>query len=136
MLDYRRDLVDQVQQKVAQEEKKRIDILNQINEIDQQVQVAFKDYRTMLEEGKLEPSVSQQFSHYIQRLHFRKGQYAQQLTVQERSLQKVRLELQQALIKQKSLELLKEKDFKRYKQHIEAEEEKFLSEIALNRMYR
>ncbi len=136
MLDYRRELVDRVQQKVAREEKKRIDILNQIDEIDRQVQVAFKDYHTMLEEGGLEPVVSQRFSHYVQRLKFQKGQHARQLAEQEKVLEKVRLELQQVLIQQKSLELLKEKEFKRYKQNIEKEEEKFLSEIALNRMYR
>ena len=48
----------------------------------------------------------------------------------------VRTELQQAMVKKKALELLKDKDFTQYRKQIEKVEEEFLAEIAITRAIR
>jgi hypothetical protein len=58
------------------------------------------------------------------------------LQAQERHLKDLRTLLQQALIKKKSLDTLKDKDFAKYRKTIEKAEEEFLAEIALTRATR
>jgi flagellar export protein FliJ len=122
--------VEHAQQNVAREEKKRLEILHQI---DTALQVAFNDYNRMLEEGVLDLTASQRFSHYVARMKQQRRQHEARLCEQEKVLLKAREALKVMMVRKKSLEILKEKACKRFRQGIEKEEEKFLSELALNR---
>ncbi len=136
VLDYRSEQLERVQQKVAQEEKNRMDIVHKIEGIDQTVQQAFEDYNKTLQQQSLDVVTSRQFSQYVELKKAKRKIYESHLCEQEKVLNKNRLELQAHLIRKKSLDLLKEKHYKQFLKNIEKEEEKFLSEIALNRMAR
>ncbi|HEY9744858.1 MAG TPA: flagellar export protein FliJ [Oculatellaceae cyanobacterium] len=136
MLDYRADQLNRVQQKVAEEEQKRLTILQRIREYDLLIEQAFREQQTAVSQPALNPTQLQNFPNYLWRLKQLRFQETQALAIQEQKLLGMREELKQALIKKKSLELLKDKDHARYRQQLEKAEEEFLAEIALNRSYR
>jgi len=78
----------------------------------------------------------QNFPNYLWRLKQDRFQAFQALQAQERKLMAVREELKQAMIKKKSLDILKDKDLTQYRKQIEKAEEEFLAEIAINRAVR
>lgn len=136
MLDYRADQLNRVQQKVAGEEQKRLVILQHIQEYDLLIEQAFKEQQHALAQPDINPIQLQNFPNYLWRLKQLRFQQHQALQLQEQKLLKVREELKQALIKKKSLDLLKDKDHAQYRQQVEKAEEEFMAEIALNRAYR
>ncbi len=136
VLDYRTDQLDLVQQKVAQEESKRLDLLKRIQEYDEAIEHAFQEQQRLLDTPALDLNTVQNFPNYIWRLKQFRFQEFQALQQQETILATVREELKQALIKKKSLDVLKEKEHTRYRKKLEKAEEEFLSEITLNRMSR
>lgn len=136
VLDYRSEQLNRIQQRVAEEEKKRLEILHRLEEYDQVIQQAFLDQQQALDEPTLDPARLQTFPNYLWRLKQQRFQEHQQLLQQEHRLSRVREELKQALIQKKSLDVLKEKDYARYRKKIEKAEEEFLAELALNRRTR
>jgi len=134
-LDYRTEQLNKVQQKMAEEEQKRGKLFNRIREYDTFIEQTLRDQQN-LHQGVLDPQQLQNFPDYLWRLKQDRFQAFQALQVQEKKLAVVREELKQAMIKTKSLELLKEKDLTHYRKQIEKAEEEFLAEIALNRAVR
>ncbi|HEY9686353.1 MAG TPA: flagellar export protein FliJ [Coleofasciculaceae cyanobacterium] len=135
-MDYRSEQLNQAQQKLAEEEQKRFRILQRIREYDTFIEQAFLDQQQALSEPVLDAGRLQGFPNFIWRLKQSRFQEHQALQVQEQKLLGVREELKQALIKKKSLDILKEKDQARYRKKIEKAEEEFLAELALNRLSR
>ena len=127
--------MNKVQQKVAEEEQKRVIILNRINEYDTVIAQSLREQQT-LHQGALDPTHLQNFPNYLWRLKQDRFQTFQSLEAQEKVLLTVREELKQAMIKKKSLDLLKDKDLTQYRKQIEKAEEEFLAEIAINRAVR
>ena len=125
-----------VQQRVAQEEQKRVDILRRIGEFDQVIEQAFADQQDLMAQPKLDVSQLGYFPTYVWRLKSQRFQEHQQLQLQERKLAEVRADLKEAMVRKKSLEVLKDKDYIKYKKRIEKAEEEFLAELALNRRFR
>jgi len=120
---------------MAEEEQKRGRLFNRIREYDTFIEQTLRDQQN-LHQGVLNPQQLQNFPDYLWRLKQDRFQAFQALQVQEKKLAAVREELKQAMIKTKSLELLKEKDLTHYRKQIEKAEEEFLAEIALNRAVR
>ena len=135
MLDYRTEQLNKVQQKVAEEEQKRASIFNRIREFDTAIEQSLRDQQNLLQ-GELNPVQLQNFPNYLWRLKQDRFQAFQALQAQERKLMAVREELKQAMIKKKSLDILKDKDLTQYRKQIEKAEEEFLAEIAINRAVR
>jgi len=126
-----------VQQKVAAEEHKRAQILKRIQEYDAVIDQSFRDQQQKLSrELTLDPIQMQNFPNYIWKLKQSRFQEFQALQAQERKLLTVREELKQALIKKKSLDILKDKDQAKYRKALEKAEDEFLAEIALTRAIR
>lgn len=136
VLDYRSDQLAQVQQRVAVEEQKRLHLLQRIQETDAFITQAFQEQQQVLTEPVLDPLRLQGFPNYIWRLKQDRFQIFQALQQQEQKLQAMREELKQAMIKKKSLDILKDKDQARYRKQLDKAEEEFLAEIALNRATR
>lgn len=125
-----------VQQKVAVEEQKRLQILHRIQEYDVVIEQSFQDQQHTLDQGTLDLTQMQNFPNYIWRLKQNRFQEFQTLQNQEHKLQTMREELKQALIKKKSLDILKDKEYGKYCKQVEKVEEEFLAEIALTRAIR
>jgi flagellar export protein FliJ len=125
-----------VQQKVAEEEQKRLKILQRIQEYDAVIEQSFRDQQQTLDQGTLDLAQMQNFPDYIWRLKQNRFQEFQALQAQERRVKVVMEELKQALIKKKSLDVLKDKEYSKYRKEIDKAEEEFLAEIALNRAIR
>ena len=136
VLDYRAEQLNQIQQKLAIEEQKRLKILQRIAEYDAFIAQAFRDQQQALTEAVLDTPRVQDFPHFLWRFKQNRFQEHQALQAQEQIILQIRDELKQALIKQKSLEVLKDKDQTRYRQKIEKTEQEFLEELTLNRMNR
>lgn len=134
-MDYRAEQLNKVQQKVAEEEQKCAKLLNHIREYDATIEQTLVDQQTQLQ-GTLNPVQLQNFPNYMWRLKQERFQAFQNLQTQEKKLLTVREELKQAMIKKKSLDLLKDKDYTQYRKQIEKAEEEFLAEIAITRSIR
>jgi flagellar export protein FliJ len=134
-LDYRAEQLNKVQQKVAEEEQKRAKLLTRIHEYDTVIEQTLRDQQTQLQ-GTLNPMQLQHFPNYMWRLKQERFQAFQTLQAQEQKLFTVRVELKQAMIKKKSLDLLKDKDYTQYRKQIDKAEEEFLAEIAITRSIR
>jgi flagellar export protein FliJ len=135
VLDFRSEQVDRIQLQVAEEEKKRGEILARIEESEVAIQHSLAEQQQVLSASKLDPSQAQVFSGYLRRLRLKVFQEQRALALQEQRIREVRETLKQALIKKKALELLKEKEWTRFKKTVEKAEEAFLSELALNRTF-
>jgi flagellar biosynthesis chaperone FliJ len=127
--------LNKIQQKLAEEEQKRGILFNRIREYDTFIEQTLRDQQN-LHQGVLDAQQLQNFPNYMWRLKQDRFQTFQALQMQEKKLATVREELKQAMIKKKSLDLLKEKDLTHYRKQIEKAEEEFLAEIALNRATR
>ncbi len=125
-----------IQQKVAEEEQKKFLIQKRIQEFDTIIGQAFSELQNQLESGLLDPTQLQHFPNYIWKLKQSRFQETHALQAQEQKLRDMRTLLQQALIKKKSLDTLRDKDFVKYQKTIEKAEEEFLAEIALTRATR
>lgn len=135
-MDYRAEQLNIIQQKVAEEEQKKFLIQKRIQEFDTIIAQAFTDQQNQLETGILDPAQLQHFPNYIWKLKQSRFQETHALQAQERTLMDMRAFLQQALIKKKSLDTLRDKDYAKYLKTIEKAEEEFLAEIALTRATR
>lgn len=111
-------------------------ILKRIQEADTLIETAFSDQQTALTTGTLNPTQLQHFPNFIWKLKQARFYEFQILQQQERKLTEMRLLLQQALIKKKSLDTLRDKDYAKYRKAIDKAEEEFLAEIALTRASR
>lgn len=136
VLDYRAEQLNRAQQRVAEEEKKRLDILQRIQEYDAAIEQALLEQQQAVSEARLDPVKIRNFPNYLWRLKQFRFQEHQLLLQQEQRLALAREELKQALIRKKSLDVLKDKDYARYRKKIEKAEEEFLAELALNRKIR
>lgn len=125
-----------IQQQVAEAEHQKLLIQKRIQAFDDAIAQAFSDQQQQMTTGALNPLQLQQFPHYVWSLKQSRFQETQFLQGQEKKLTQLRGLLQQALIKKKSLDTLREKDFKKYQKGIEKAEEEFLAEIALTRACR
>lgn len=138
VLDFRSREVDQHQGKVALAEKKRMDILNMIRSRDEEIRQSFQQQQQAMDGGASAIPVdlhgAQVFMAYIERIKNERAALQVELAQQAQRVNRAREELKQVLIKKKSLELLKEKEEKRFIHKIEKAEEAFLSELALNRI--
>jgi flagellar export protein FliJ len=135
VLDYRTEQLNKIQQKVAEEEQKRASLFNRIREFDVAIEQALHEQQAF-HQGSLNPVQLQHFPNFLWRLKQDRFQSFQALQAQEQRLLAVRQELQQAMIKKKSLDILKDKDLTQYRKQIEKAEEEFLAEIAINRAVR
>lgn len=112
-------------------------LLKRIQEYDAAIDQSFRDQQTKLASDlTLDPAQMQNFPNYIWKLKQSRFQEFQALQAQERKLLSVREELKQALIKKKSLDILKDKDHAKYRKELEKAEDEFLAEIALTRSIR
>lgn len=136
MLDYRAEQVDRCQQIVAEEEAKRLHLLQRLAEYDQIIAQAFTEQQQTLQSPRFDPVQAGNFTGYVWRLKQLKAQEHQALQHQEQKVLTARKSLQEAMIKKKSLEILKEKEQKKYFQKLEKMDEDFLAELALNRYAR
>lgn len=136
VLDYRAEQLNMIQQQVAEAEHQKILIQKRIQDFDEVIAQAFTDQQQQMASGALNPDQLQQFPHYVWSLKQNRFQETQRLQAQEQKLAQLRGLLQQALIKKKSLDTLREKDFAKYQKSIEKAEEEFLAEIALTRACR
>lgn len=134
-MDYRAEQLDRIQQKVAVEEQQRLLILKHIQEYDTLIEQSLKEQSSLLQ-TEINPAQLQNFPNYLWRLKQFRFQEYQALQAQENKLHAMREELKQALIKKKSLDILKEKDHARYQHQLDKAEEELMAEIALNRIYR
>lgn len=98
---------------MAAEESRRLKILGRIAEIDAAIETSYVDYRRLSEEGLLPMASSENFSGYLARMKTQRGDRQRDLAEQEKRLDAVREELKAAMIRKKSLELLKDKQAKR-----------------------
>ncbi len=99
------------------------------------IEQTLRDQQSQLQ-GEINPIQLQNFPNYLWRLKQDRFQAYQDLQAQEKRLLMVRTELQQAMVKKKALELLKDKDFTQYRKQIDKAEEEFLAEIAIARSIR
>ncbi len=136
VLDYRAEQLNMIQQQVAEAEHQKLLIQKRIQAFDDVIAQAFSDQQQQMASGALNPGQLQQFPNYIWGLKQSRFQETQRLQGQEQKLTQLRGLLQQALIKKKSLDTLREKDFAKYQKSIEKAEEEFLAEIALTRACR
>ena len=136
VLDYRSDQLELVQQKVAEQEAIRADMLQKIKEYDRLIEVAFQEQQEALISG-FNPDTAGAFPNYIWRLkHLRFQEHQNMENHEVQILNPIRMELKQALIKKKSLDLLKAKQEKEYIKAIDKEEELYLAELTQNRFYK
>ena len=136
VLDVRTDELELVQQRVATEERKCLEITQRITEYDQMLEQAFIQQQQRLNEPELDIVQAREFPNFIWRLKQFRFEEHRNLEQQEKVLSEVREALRQAMIRKKSLEVLKEKDQKKFYKQIDKLEEEFLSEMALNRYQR
>lgn len=134
VLEYREKEVDQQQAKVAEEEMKRLEIFQQIQLRDEAISQAFLDQQEAMSQPQLDLNRATVFAAYLNRLKNEKAALQVALSQQAQRVNKAREALKQAVIKKKSMELLKEKEHERFRKKMEKAEEAFLSELALNRM--
>lgn len=133
VLEFRTKEVDQLQQKVAEAEKIRVDIIKKIIETESTLENAFVEQGQTLENGGLDAYRSEVFYGYINHLRNLRAKQQIELSHQTQRVQQAREILKKALIKQKSLEILKEKEYKKFNKQLEKAEELFLAELAQNR---
>ena len=136
VLDYRKDQVDLVQQKLAGEERIRQDILQRLREFDQLIEQAIDDQREVLNQSRIDIRQAQYFPQYLMQLKERRFYEVQRLQQQEAILLQIRQELKQALIKMKSLDVLKDKQHNQFLRAIDKAEEETLSDITMARIAR
>lgn len=133
VLDYRADQVRRIQQTLAVEEHKRLHYVRRIREYDALIEQAFVERQAALSVPHPDMAEAQQFPHYVLRL--KQERYQEQLALQahEHHLRALREELKQAMIRQKSLDVLKEKGALRHRQALEKAEEAALEDLFLCR---
>ena len=133
VLDYRTEQMNRMQQKLAIEEHKRMQIVQRIREYDELIQDSFRQQQELLGAQSLDLAEIQQFPHYVLRL--KQGRYQEQLALQEqeRHLRLLREEMKQAMIRKKSLDLLKDKGLKKHRTAMEKAEEDALADLVLAR---
>lgn len=136
VLDYRSSQVDQAQQMVAKELHICTQITERINKLDQTIEQVLLDQQTALAQNQLDISTAQAFPHYVMRL--KQQRFIEYTTLQQREeiLNQTRELLKQAMIKQKALEKLKEKQQSNFSNALEKHEEAFLAELSLNKIAR
>jgi flagellar export protein FliJ len=133
VLDYRIDQVRRIQQTLAVEEHKRLQRVRRIEEYDVFIEQAFVEQQAALAAPQPDMAGAQQFPHYVLRL--KQERYQEQLALQahEQQLRTLREALKQAMIRQKSLDVLKEKGALRHRQALEKAEEAALEDLFLCR---
>ena len=136
MLDLRTDQLDLAQQRVAQEERKQIEIQERISQYDRLVENAFAEQQQRLNQPELDVVQAREFPDFIWRLKQQRFEEFGRLQKQDAILGAAREELRQAMIRKKSLDVLKEKDQTRFNKKVDKLEEEFLSELALNQYHR
>jgi len=132
VLDVREEKLKEAQLAFAIEEQKRMAIVHQIETAQAGIHQSFADYNVLLDSGQLPVLDSRQFSLYIQRQRQKITGYTHHLKEQENQMAVAREALRLAKVQHRSIELLKEKHWKRYLKEIHKQEEEVLSEIALN----
>lgn len=136
VLDYRSDQLELVQQKVAEQQAVRNELIRKIEEYDRLIAVAFQEQQEALMSG-FNPDTANNFPNYIWRLkHLRFQEHQSMQNHEIQVLNPAKQELKEALVKKKSLDLLKEKQEKEYLKAIDKEEELYLAELTQNRFYR
>lgn len=136
VLDYRAEQLTRIQQKAAEEEHKRLQIVQRIQEYDALIEQSFLDQQTLLSGESLNLAQAQNFPQYVLRLKQYRFQEFRYLQEHEQQLLHIREALKQAHIRKKALEILKDKDYDKYRKHLEKAEEEFLAELALTRSQR
>lgn len=134
VLTYRREQVDLVRQTLAEQERTRRDILQRIAEFDQIISSAMTEQKTRMNDGDLDIKQAQHFPNYLFRLKEFRFQEYQQLQKQDQIILETRNVLKQAMIKQKALEVLKDKEHQRFLKAIDKAEEEILADLVMGRL--
>lgn len=136
VLVYRREQVDLVRQALAEQERTHREILQRIAECDGIIANALSEQQTRMIgecDGELDLKQAQYFPQYLLRLKEQRFQEYQRLQQQEQIILETRTVLKDALVKQKALEVLKEKQEKRFIKAIEKAEEEVLADLVMGR---
>jgi flagellar export protein FliJ len=137
VLDYRAEEVSKVRLKVAQEEQRAVQLRQQLDAIAMAIEAAFEEQMRLMAEQTdgWHPVLAQGMGSYLQMMRERQSQAVQAVQAQEQVLAKVREELRQVRLKEKSLEKLKEKQSKAFQTKIIKAEEAVLEEVAQVRAF-
>jgi flagellar protein FliJ len=133
VLDYRTEQMNRMQQKLAIEEHKRMLVVQRLHEYDDLIEDSFRQQQALLGANSFDLNEVRQFPHYVLRL--KQSRYQEQLVLQEqeRHLRVLREEMKQAMIRKKSLELLKDKGLQTHRFEMEKAEEEALADLVLAR---
>ncbi|MEB3287712.1 MAG: hypothetical protein VKJ04_09440 [Vampirovibrionales bacterium] len=136
VLDFRIKQLDEAQQAFAREEHQRQLMIQRIAECDQVIEGAIEDQQARMTSGEIDISHALQFPQFLLRLKQQRAEEYQKLKVQEEIILFKRNELKEAIVKKKSLEILKQKAQKAFDTKVLKMEEDMLSEISLNKIAR
>jgi flagellar export protein FliJ len=123
--------LEQVQQRFSLQQQRVSEVQKLITETQEQL----KQQYARPSEEIVDPIISQQQFRYIQYLQSQLVHFRRTLKREEYTLEKIRLEMQQAHIQKKSLELLEEKQRRNYIQTLEKQESNELEDIVLARRH-
>ncbi len=121
---------------MAVEEQKRLAILNTIEAHADNIANALISYRETVEMPGFNVALVQNFTHFLDRLKIQKRIQERLLEKQDKNVNQARETLKFFLMKQKSLELLRDKAEREFKTQLEHLEQQVLEEISQNRYYR
>ncbi|MGE0200053.1 MAG: flagellar export protein FliJ [Candidatus Melainabacteria bacterium] len=136
VLDYRTEQLDQAQQAVAREQTRLNDLRRQLSETDTFIESTLQQQAERQQSGDFDIAQAVAFPLYLIRLKEQRALQYQAILQQETLLNEARAALQEALIRKKSLDCLKEKQQTQHTRQIEKHQEQALEEIALNQFYR
>lgn len=136
VLEFRTKQLDEVQQAFAEELQKRQELLKHVQEYDGLITKTIADQQVLMSSGEFDVFQAQQFPQFLLRLKQQRFETSHKLQIQEEIVAIKRSELKEAVIKKKSLELLKAKAQKAFNNAILKQEEEMLAEISLNKIAR
>jgi flagellar export protein FliJ len=143
VLDFRREQVERIQLTVAQQEKCCVDLRQQLAQYQSDIQQALVDQQSLQQQSWqttagtiFDPSQGQYFSQFLWRLKQQCFIVQNEITKQDERLAQLREALRIAVMRQKSLEILRDKAQREFNQHIEKLESDFLDELSQSRLLR
>ena len=124
--------LEKVQQRFAQQQHRVVKLCQIRSEVQETI------YKTLTVdlESSVDPILSQQRFQYIQFLKRQIAELDNRIAKEETILETIREEMRQAYVGKKSLELLKEKQEKKYHEHIRNQEMKEIEDIVVARLHR
>ena len=138
MLDFRREQVDRVQLTVAQQERHCVELRQQLANCQDSIQQSMAEQRQWQTSANalFDPTQGQHFSQFLWRIKQQTFIIENEIAKQDERLDKLREALRVAVMRQKSLELLRDKAKKEFNQHQAKLEADFLDELSQSRLLR